>query len=115
MSNKYKFRAWDSENNEFIYSERLDGECFYVNTNGVLFMYAHPKSETGLDTKFHKSYDHVGMFSGLQDSEGTDIYEGDIVRISGYGDYEAQFPFIELYEAYPENDIGKIAGHVYAS
>lgn len=53
----------------------------------------------------------VDLFSGLQDSRGEDIYENDIVMLSGYGEYTAEFPFIELYEAAAENDIGEIIGN----
>ena len=55
----------------------------------------------------------IMQWSGLQDSKGVDIYEGDIVYLAGYGDYEVEFPFIELYEAGMENDIGEILGNIY--
>jgi len=51
------------------------------------------------------------QFSGLQDSKGVDIYENDIVYIAGFGDYIAEFPFTDLYEAISEGDIGEIKGY----
>lgn len=53
------------------------------------------------------------QFTGLKDSYGEEIYEGDIVYISGKGLTEIEFPFIDLYQACYENDIGMIVGNIY--
>lgn len=53
------------------------------------------------------------LYSGLHDSEGVEIYAGDIVYLAGYGDYEAEFPFTALYDAMDENDIGAIKGNIH--
>ena len=55
----------------------------------------------------------VGQFSGLLDSRKIKIFAGDNVYIAGYGVCTMEFPFIELYEAYPEGDIGAIVGNIF--
>jgi len=105
MSRVKKYRAWDERNNEMVYSSESD--CFYINTKGVLFMYAIPKSESGLETIYHKSYE-VDEFTGLQDKNGVDIFESDIVEwISG--DENTDMGVIEWDETYA--GFGITGGH----
>lgn len=102
-----KFRAWDKEKEEWygssspdmltFYGFHLFGECALLCTPPVSYL----------------SNIIITQFSGLQDSKGVDIYEGDIVYIAGYGDYTVEFPFTELYDAMPENDVGEIKGTIY--
>ena len=77
-----KFRAWDSRNDEMVYSDKDD--CFYINKKGVIFMYTIPKSESGLQIIYHHSYT-VMQSINLKDDEGKELYTGDIVCISGSG------------------------------
>ena len=111
-----KFRAWDARNNEMVFSEATD--CFYINTKGVLFMYAIPKSESGLETVYHKSYD-VDEFTGLKDCKGVDIYKGDVMMkvmvdhsvhrcVIRYSDKHAKFVFSPVMERW-DFDIDVVA------
>ena len=63
--------------------------------------------------KYLKGVKAICQYSGLPDSKETEIYAGDIIYIAGYGDYVAEFPFTELYDAGPEGDIGEIKGNIH--
>ena len=75
--NSIKFRAWDGRNEQLAYSDRED--CFYIDKKGAFFMYAVPKSESGLITEYYKSYDLM-QFIGLKDGDNNELYQGDIIE-----------------------------------
>ena len=98
--------------------EHLKFDLIYKNDVGFHHKKYHI-SEIGVGLSkicdYHDIMEFVAFrqFSDVQDSNGKDIYEGDVVYLAGYGDYVAVFPFYDLYEAYMENNIGEIKGNIY--
>ena len=75
MSREIKFRAWDHEDCKMI---PLSG--MQVFDNGIGFFNEDPA--------FHNDdlSPHIMEFTGLRDSEGREIYEGDILKMNGGAD-----------------------------
>ena len=91
MMREIKFRVWDG---------------IRISTSPIYFNNSKGCIETSNNAE-------LMQYTGLKDKNGVEIYEGDIIYLAGLGDYEIEFPFIELYESCFERDIGSILGNIY--
>ena len=86
-----KFRAWNQKQKEMIYSHRgnymIELDCKCLQFIDVTAKYCNPIPEAILL-----------QFTGLKDKNGKEIYEGDIVKITGH--YE--------HDTFVENTVGYI-------
>jgi uncharacterized phage protein (TIGR01671 family) len=64
MNREIKFRAWDDVNKEMVYPIKPD-----INISGRASWW------------ILKSYEHVMQSTGLVDTRGNEIYEGDVVKL----------------------------------
>lgn len=106
MNREIKFRAWDLDNNTMIYYPKWST----LHRKSVL--YFSEKNDTYVDESDNNNNVVLMQFTGLQDTNNKDIYEGDILEDYTYDDHI--FHKVDFFEGTfsLENEFNERAGWV---
>ena len=119
MSREIKFRAWDEKNKSFITNDDEFKE-YMIGLDGKFYRMDFYSGVSGYENGnliWNELKDIILMQdTGFVDINGIKIFEGDVVHISGIGNYEItdiRKDFDMLVNAIVENDLNEIVGNIY--
>ena len=86
-NSRYKFRAWDTRFKKWVF-----GETVWISSNGMVYRDADPHGAdmSGKVRIYPTDEVEIVRFTGKKDSEGVEMYEGDVVEQVAKMDYPGE-------------------------